>query len=422
MLKLTDKLDLRRGQKTIALSNLSIYYTWKNIKSSYNNNKFKISAPTWSEEFELLDGSYSISDIHDYFEYIKKKHSESVDNPSIIMYINRIENRITFKIKNGYYLELLTPETMKLLGSTESKITKNKNGENVPHLEVVELVLVHYSLVNNDYQQDSRILFTFVPSKSFGSLLEISPTNHRDINLVTTNKKRRKLVSEPNYHTMNYISKDLSIIEMNKMRVKMNKPIYLGLSILDISKIVMYEFWYDYMKPKYGNDVKLYYMDTDSFVMNIKKEDFYKDLAYDVDKRFDTSNYEVDRPLPTGKNKKVIGLMKDELGGKLITEFITLRPKAYTYLTDDGKEDKKAKGTKKKCVIKRMIKFDDYKRSILNGEVILKSQERFRSKGHDVYTENINKIALNNNDDKRLIALDKSTSYPYVYKDKDLLV
>ena len=129
VLKLTDKLDLRRDQKTVALSNLSIYYTWKNVKNSYNNNKFKISAPTWSEE--LPDGSYSVSDIQDYFEYILKKHSESVDNPSIRMYLNRIENRITFKIKSGYYLELLTPETMKLLGSTESKITKDKNSENV---------------------------------------------------------------------------------------------------------------------------------------------------------------------------------------------------------------------------------------------------------------------------------------------------
>ena len=172
LLKLTDKLDLRRGQKTVAL-----YYTWKNVKSSYNNNKFKISAPTWTEKFELPNGSYSVSDIQDYFEYILKKHNESVENPSIRMYINRIENRITFKIKNVYYLELLTSETMKLLGSTESKITKNKNGENVPHLELVELVLVHCNLVNNDYQQDSRILYTFVPNKTFGSLLEISPTN-----------------------------------------------------------------------------------------------------------------------------------------------------------------------------------------------------------------------------------------------------
>ena len=178
VLKDTDKLDLRRGQKTVALSNLSIYYMWKNVKSSYNNNKFKISAPTWSEEFQLPDGSCSIPDIQDYFEYILKKHSESVDNPSIRMYINRIENRITFKIKNGYYLVLLTPETMKLLGSTESKITKDKNSENVPHLEIVELLLVHCNLVNNDYQKNSRILYTFVPNKSFGSLLEILPPNH----------------------------------------------------------------------------------------------------------------------------------------------------------------------------------------------------------------------------------------------------
>ena len=176
MLNLTDKLDLRKGQRTVVLSNLSIYYTWKNIKSSYNNNKFKISALTWSEEFELPDGSYSVSAIQDYFEYILK-HSENVDNPSIRVYVNRIENRITFKIKSGYYLELLTPETMKLLGSTESKITKDKNGENLPHLEVVELVLFHCNLVNNDYQRDSRILYTFVPNKTFGSLLEISPTN-----------------------------------------------------------------------------------------------------------------------------------------------------------------------------------------------------------------------------------------------------
>ena len=127
VLKLTDKLDLRRGQKTVALSNLSIYYAWKNIKSSCNNNnKFKTSAPTWNEEFELPDGSYSISDIQDYFEYILKKHSESVDNPSIRIYVNKIENRITFKIKNGYYLEILTTETMKLLGSTESKITNDE--------------------------------------------------------------------------------------------------------------------------------------------------------------------------------------------------------------------------------------------------------------------------------------------------------
>ena len=236
---------------------------------------------------------------------------------------------------------------------------------------------------------------------------------YRDIKLVATDKKRSKLVSEPNYQTINLISEDLSIIEMKKTKVKMNKLIYLGLSILEISKTLMYEFWYDYMKPKYNDKVKLCYMDTDSFIMNIKTNDFYKDISNDVENRFDTSNYEVNKPLPTGKNKKVIGLMKDELDGKIITEFVTLRPKTYLFLTDDGKEDKKAKGTKK-FIIKK-IKFNDYKKCLLDDKVILKSQQRFISKKHDVYTENINKIALSNNDDKRIVSSNKISSYPYRY-------
>ena len=157
--------------ENVSLSNLSIYYTWKNIKSSYKNNKFKISAPTWSDEFKLTNGSYSISDLQDYFEYIFKKHNENVDNPSIKIYVNKIENKVTFKIKKGYYLELLTSETKKLLESIESKITKDKNGENAPNLEIVELVLIHCNLVNNNYQQNSRVLYTFVPNKPFNEHL-----------------------------------------------------------------------------------------------------------------------------------------------------------------------------------------------------------------------------------------------------------
>ena len=171
----------------------------------------------------------------------------------------------------------------------------------------------------NDFEKDRCKLMN---NSVFGKTME-NIRKHRDIKLVTTDKKRSKLGSEPNYHTINLIFEDLSIIEMKKTNVKMNKPIYLGLSILEISKILMYEFWYDYMKPKYGNDVKLCYMDTDSFIMNIKTNDFYEDIANDVENRFNTSNYEVNRPLPMGKNNKVIGLMKDELGGKIITEFAT---------------------------------------------------------------------------------------------------
>ena len=137
----------------------------------------------------------------------------------------------------------------------------------------------------------------------FGKAVE-NVRKHRDIKLVTTDKRRNQLVSEPNYHTAKWFSEELLAIEMKKTKVKMNKPIYLGLSILQISKTLMYEFWYDYKKPKYGDNVKLCYMDTDSFIMHIKTEDFYKDIADDVEKRFDTSNYEINARLPIGKNKK----------------------------------------------------------------------------------------------------------------------
>ena len=271
-------------------------------------------------------------------------------------------------------------------------------------------------LAKNDFEKD---LFKLMNNSVFGKTME-NIRKHRDIKLVTTDKKRSKLVSEPNYHTINLISEDLSIIEMKKTKVKMNKPIYLRLSMLEISKILMYEFWYDYVKPKYNDNVRLCYMDTDRFIINIKTNDFYEDVANDVENRFDTSNYEANtsktsalarRPLPTGKNKKVIGLMKDELGGKIITEFVTLRPKTHSFLTDDGKEDKNAKGTKK-CVIK---KINDYKKCLLNGEIILKSQQKFISNKHDVYTEDVNKIALSNDDDKRIVSPDKISSYPYGY-------
>ena len=152
----------------------------------------------------------------------------------------------------------------------------------------------------------------------------------------------------------------------------------------------------------------------DSFVMNMKTNDFYKDIAQDVNERFDTSNYSFDRPLPKGKNKKVIGLMKDELRGGIITEFVALRPKTYSYANDEFIELKKAKGTKK-CVVKKMLKFEYYKKYLFGNEPMLKSQQRFKSENHEVYMENINKIALSSNDDKRIVALDRITSYPYGY-------
>ena len=200
--------------------------------------------------------------------------------------------------------------------------------------------------------------------------------DHRDIKLVTSDKRRSILVSEPNYHSSKRIPKDLMIMEMKKVEVKMNKPIYLGQEILDISKTLMNEFWYDYIKPKYGDKARLCCMDTDSFVMNIKTEDFSKDIAGDVERWFNTSNYDKKdkRPRPIGRNKKVIGMFKDELGGKIMTEFCALRAKAYAYKLDDDTEMKKSKGTKK-CIVKREITFKNYVDALFNDEVIIRSQQ-----------------------------------------------
>ena len=194
---------------------------------------------------------------------------------------------------------------------------------------------------------------------------------------------------------------------MKKTKVKMNKPVYLRLSVLEISKTLMHEFWYDCIKPKYSDNVKLCNMDTDSFIMHIKTEDFYKDIANDAEKRFDASNYEVNRPLLIGNNKKMIN--ERWIRRKDSDRICCFKAK---HLTDGYKEDKKAKVTKK-CVIKRRFKLNDYKDCLLNNKIVLKSQQRLKSERHDLYTEDINKIPLSSSDDKRLQTFDRITLYTY---------
>ena len=196
----------------------------------------------------------------------------------------------------------------------------------------------------------------------YGKTME-NVRKHRDIRLVKSDKKRNILASEPNYHSTKCISEDLLIMEMKKREIYMNKPIYLGQAILDISKALMYEFWYDYLLPMYRENIKSCYMDTDSFIIYVKTDDFYKDISNDIDKWFETSNYSkgIDSRLEKGKIKKVMGKFKDELG------CFILRAKTYAFLLDGftdndysirGIINKKAKGTKK-CVIRNRITFDD---------------------------------------------------------------
>ena len=264
----------------------------------------------------------------------------------------------------------------------------------------------------NEFEKD---FFKLMNNSVFGKTME-NIRNHKDMKLVTSDKKYLKYVMKPNFKDGH-----LFAVEMGKTEITMNKPVYLGQAILDLSKTLMYEFHYDYMRPKYGSKVKLCYMDTDSFVYEIETKDFYRDIAKDVEKRFDTSGYSKDenRPLPIGKNKKVIGLMKDELGGKIMTEFVALRAKMYAYRKIDrvatqhdhfvACDEKRCKGTKK-CVVSEDLTFDDYKTCLFDGKTIYKDQMLFENEKHKVDTVNKYKITLNRDDDKMLVQADGITT------------
>ena len=259
----------------------------------------------------------------------------------------------------------------------------------------------------NDFEKD---LFKLRNNFIFEKTME-NVRKYRDIKLVTTDEKRNKLVSEPNYHTT---KRFLLAIETKKTKVKMNKPIYLGMPILDISKTLMYKFWYDYFKPKYWDGAKLCYTDTYNFIIHIMTEDFFEDISNDVEIWYDTCNYDEndERPLPIRKNKKLIGLFKDELAGKIVKEFWALRAKTYSYLMDGDCEVKKAKATKK-CIIKQKIMFANYTDCLFNNKIILKSQQRFKVDHHKVYTKEVKNIPLSSNDDKRLQTFNVIETYPY---------
>ena len=211
---------------------------------------------------------------------------------------------------------------------------------------------------------------------------------------------------KPNFKSGVLFGENLMGCEMGETKVVMNKLVYLDQAILDLCKTVMYEFHYDYMLLKYSDNLKLCYMDTNSLVYNIRTEDFYANIADDVLERFNTSGYDKDdsKPLPIGKNKEVIGKIKEDLGGKIMTEFVALRPKSYAYKYN-SKEEKKCKGVKK-CIIKKTLGFDDYVNCFLGSTNDYRSQLMFRSTKHEVHMVKVNKVALNRDDDKRIIKKD----------------
>ena len=256
----------------------------------------------------------------------------------------------------------------------------------------------------NNFEKD---FFKLMNNSVFGKTME-NIRNRVVVKLVNTKEKLKKLVAKPNFKGPPKIfNENLISVHMKKTSLTMNKPVYLGMCILDLSKVIMFDFHYKYIKPKYENKAKLLFTDTDSFLYEIETEDFYKDIAGDVKDRFDTSEYKEGHPsgIPTGINKKVLGMFKDEVKGKNIKEFVGLRAKLYSFIIEDGKENKKCKGVKKQ-VVKENITHEDYKTCLLTGKEILRKQNILRSYDHEVYTEEVNKIALSAADDKRYILSD----------------
>ena len=253
----------------------------------------------------------------------------------------------------------------------------------------------------NNFEKE---FYKLMNNSVFGKTME-NIRNRVNVKLVNTEEELKKLVAKPNLKSPPKIfSENLVSVHLKKTSLTMNKPVYLGMCILDLSKTIMYDFHYNYIKPKYEEKAKLLFTDTDSFMYDIETEDFYKDISKDVKDRFDTSDYPENHPsgIPTGINKKVLGMFKDEAAGKIIKEFVGLRAKLYSFIMEDGKENKRCKGVKKQ-VVESSITHEDYKTCLRTGKEQLRKQNILRSYNHEVYTEEVNKIALSSIDDKRYI-------------------
>ena len=262
----------------------------------------------------------------------------------------------------------------------------------------------------NDFEKD---FFKLMNNSVFGKTME-NIRNRVDVKLVNNRGAAEKLSAKPNFEHLTIFDENLVAVHMKRTKLKFNKPVYCGMAILDISKSLMYKFHYGYILPKYGKNQKLLFTDTDSLCYEIETEDFFKDISGDVEKGFDTSNFPKDHPseIPVGKNKKVPGMMKDEAGGRIIEEFVGLRAKLYSYRVFKGKEEKKCKGIKK-SVVRKDISHEDYKECLFGKKPQMRKMNVIRSRGHEIFSETVNKIALSANDDKRIILEDRISTLSY---------
>ena len=341
----------------------------------------------------------------EYPKVLHDSHNEYPLAPESVK-INKVPKLIpNLQDKTNYILHYKNLQQCLNLGLKLTKVRRGiKFNEQAWLKDYIQLNTDLRKKGTTDFEKD---FFKLMNNSVFGKTME-NIRNRIDVRLVTKEEQLEKLAKKPNFDRVNIFTKDLVAVHMKKTTIELMKPIYLGMSILDLSKTLMYDFHYNYIKKKYGDQSNLLFTDTDSLCYEIKTQEFYKDISVDVRRKFDTSNFKKCHPsgIETGVNKKVIGMMKSETGEKQISEFVGLRSKLYAYKMDDGMQNKKCKGVKK-GVVKKKITFEDYKKCLFTKKEQHRTTNTFRSRKHDIYTESVNKVALSSNNDKRIVCKDE---------------
>ena len=385
------------------------WLTDKEIQKLYNNQIVQV----WEKTPCILEVDL------EYLEELHDAHNDYPFCPERVECDNKVKKLIpNLRDKNNYVIHYKNLMQCLKAGLKLKKIHRGiKFYESAFLKPYIDKNTSLRTKAKNEFEKD---FFKLMNNSVFGKTME-NIRNRVNVKLINSEEKFKKLVAKPNFISRKIFNEGLVSVHMKKTSLTMNKPVYLGMCILDLSKIIMFDFHYNYIKPKYGNNAKLLFTDTDSFLYEITTEDFYKDISGDVRDRFDTSDYPENHPskIPTGMNKKVLGMFKDEVAGKNIKEFVGLRSKLYSFIMEEGKENKRCKGVKKN-VVKKYISHEDYKTCLQTGKEQLKRQTIIRSYEHEIYTEEVNKIALSAADDKRYILNNNDTLAWGHYKIKEM--
>ena len=386
------------------------WMTNKEIENIFNNRIVQV----WEKTPCILEVDL------EYPEELHDLHNDYPLCPERVECDNGVKKLIpNLRHKNNYVIHYKNLIQCLRLGMKLKKIHRGiKFIESAWLKPYIDTNVILRTQAKNNFEKD---FFKLMNNAVFGKTME-NIRNRVNIKLVDTGEKFKKLVAKPNYESRIFLNENLVSVHMKKTSLTMNKPVYLGMCILDLSKTLMFDFHYKYIKPKYGNKAKLLFTDTDSFLYEIQTEDFYKDISGDVKEKFDTSDYPEGHPsgIPTGINKKVLGMFKDEVAGKNIKEFVGLRAKLYSFKTEKGEENKKCKGIKK-AVVAKSIRHENYKTCLQTGKEQLRRQTIIRSYEHNLYLEEVNKIALSAADDKRYLLKDSYNTLAWGHhKIKDL--